>query len=96
VANKQNEAFLNNRLKKMYGDDFDPIMKIAENATRLQKKIEEAIDDEDSKVELSDLIEANKEWERMAQFTHPKLKAVEHRADDSFIEVHVHRGGKDE
>jgi len=47
----------------------------------------------DDDIELSALIEANKEWERMAQFTHPKLKSVEHTAEDGFFEVHIHKGG---
>ena len=73
-AQQKNEKFLLNRLAKMYGEDFDPIMQIAKNAHRLQK--------------LAD----NKEWERMAQFTHPKLKSVEHIGDGGMFEVHVHRG----
>jgi hypothetical protein len=88
---KVNEKFLNNRLKAMYGEDFDPIMKIAENASRLQKKIEEELLKENPKVDLSDLIEANKEWERMAQFTTPKLKSVEHTGENQITEVHIHR-----
>lgn len=92
---KRNEAFLNSRLKAMYGPDFDPIIKIAENAVRIQRKIEKAIDeaddDEAMSVALADLVEANKEWERMAQFTTPKLKSVEHVGDQQITEVHIHR-----
>jgi len=77
----------------MYGEDFDPIIQIAENATRLQAAIMGKLENGDDDVELSALIEANKEWERMAQFTHPKLKSVEHTAEDGFFEVHIHKGG---
>jgi hypothetical protein len=82
----RNEKFLLNRLKAMYGDDFDPIVRMAANADRLQKIADDAPDDANAQVDV------NKEWERMAQFTHPKLKSIEHIAEDGFFEVHVHRG----
>lgn len=89
---KRNEKFLNSRLKAMYGEDFDPIMKMAENSSLLQKKIEEELaKGDESDVSLSDLVEANKEWERIAQFTTPKLKSVEHTGDNQITEVHIHR-----
>jgi len=93
VASKRNEKFLLTRLKSMYGEDFDPIIQIAENAARLQAAIMGKLENGDDDIELSALIEANKEWERMAQFTHPKLKSVEHTAEDGFFEVHIHKGG---
>ena len=93
MASKRNEKFLLTRLKSMYGEDFDPIIQIAENATRLQAAIMGKLEKGDDDIELSALIEANKEWERMAQFTHPKLKSVEHTAEDGFFEVHIHKGG---
>ena len=34
---EKNKAFLNNRLKAMYGDDFEPVMKMAQNAVVLQE-----------------------------------------------------------
>lgn len=92
----KNEKFLLVRLKHMYGEDFDPIMQIAANAHRLQKIIDDA-EKSDEPVDVAALVEANKEFERMAQFTHPKLKSVEHViGGDGFIEVHVHRGKDDE
>mgnify|MGYP003329302120 CR=1 FL=1 len=33
----KNKKFLLNRLQDMYGQDFHPIMKMAENAVRLQE-----------------------------------------------------------
>jgi len=83
---ERNEKFLLNRLKVMYGDDFDPIIRMAENADRLQKIADQNVDDASAQVDV------NKEWERMAQFTTPKLKSIEHVAEDGFFEVHVHRG----
>lgn len=94
---KVNEKFLNSRLKKMYGDDFDPLMKMAENAYTMQKaieaKFEEAIEtgDAEKMPSADDLIDANREWERLAQFTSPKLKSVEHKGDNQVTEVHIHR-----
>ncbi len=82
---KRNAAFLLNRLKDMYGEDFDPIMKMAENANRLQKIADENEDDANAQ------LDANKEWERLGSFTTPKLKSVEMAGGDGFIEVHVHR-----
>jgi len=82
---KRNEAFLLNRLKAMYGEDFDPIMKLAQNASRLQEIADQNVDDSSAQVD------ANREWERMAQFTTPKLKSVEMTGTDGFFEVHVHR-----
>ena len=93
MVSKRNEKFLLTRLKSMYGEDFDPIIQIAENAARLQAAIMGKLESGDDDIELSALIEANKEWERMAQFTHPKLKSVEHTAEDGFFEVHIHKGG---
>lgn len=83
---KKNEKFLLKRLEKMYGEEFDPIMQIAKNAHRLQQIADESETDAETQ------IDANKEWERMAQFTHPKLKSVEHVGGDGMFEVHVHRG----
>lgn len=83
---KKNEKFLLKRLEKMYGEEFDPIMQIAKNAHRLQQIADE------SEMDAETQIDANKEWERMAQFTHPKLKSIEHVGTDGFFEVHVHRG----
>jgi hypothetical protein len=84
---KANEKFLLNRLKGMYGENFDPIMKMAENAKKLQEIAER------EEASSNDFIDANKEWERIAQFTSPKLKSMEIKGDGEAIQLHVHRGG---
>lgn len=66
----RNKTYLMNRLQDMYGDDFHPIMKMAENAVNLQK----SIDDGESGYTYKDAIDA---WDKVAQYTEPKLKAVD-------------------
>ncbi len=92
---KVNDKFLLNRLKAMYGKDFDPIMNMAKNAVLLQAKVDsaEAGDNEANHDLSATLIDVNKEWERIAQFTSPKLKSMEIKGDGEAIQVHIHRGG---
>ena len=70
----RNKSFLLNRLKKMYGDDFHPIMNMAENAVKLQKAA-------DQEPEANNFKAALEGWEKIAQYVEPKLKAVEVNAD---------------
>lgn len=58
--NKNKDKLLRN-LKEVYGDDFDPIMKMAAIA---------------SKEENDDTLRLNA-WKEVAQYVYPKLKAVE-------------------
>ena len=93
-ANK-NKAFLLKRLQDMYGEDFHPIMKMADNAVRLQA-IAETIDDKvvgieegtESDLSTSETVAllqhhgksiqtALEAWDKVAQYTEPKLKAIE-------------------
>ena len=75
----KNKAFLLNRLQAMYGEDFHPIMKMAENANRAQELIEEYDDSEDKDPQalFAGLKFAVDAWDKIAQYTEPKLKAVE-------------------
>lgn len=72
----RNKRFLMNRLQDMYGDDFYPIMKMAANAARLQGLVDNMPDDETASLftALKTSIDA---WEKIAQYTDPKLKAVD-------------------
>jgi len=77
IPNK-NRDFLINRLKDMYGKDFDPVIKAAGNA----KAMQDIAESEESKaLEPKDRVEmhnkTNQAWDRVAQYTQPKLKAVE-------------------
>ena len=104
VLNK-NRQFLIKRLKDMYGDDFEPIIKAAENALRMNKLADETMNSEPIVIQISEDMsseEKNKAtldaseyalkhrisefdqragcvaaWEKIAQYTSPKLKATE-------------------
>ena len=78
----KNKNFLLNRLQDMYGQDFHPIMKMAENAVRLHDiaSRNDTIDD------LKRSIDA---WAKIAKYTEPKLKAVEYCHEEGLL-VNVH------
>jgi len=63
------------RLQDMYGEDFHPIMNMAKNAHEFQQHVDMKAGEPQNRG--SDLIEANKLWEGIAQYVEPKLKAVE-------------------
>ena len=95
VANK-NKDFLLDKLKKMYGEDFDPIMKMAENANSMQKiatEFAEAVDKDGEKdhevraKEFGARIKCTEAWDRVAQYTQPKLKAIEISGDLATYEL---------
>lgn len=66
----KNKAFLLNRLQDIYGDSFHPIMRMAEQAAKLHNlaSISEERDDLKSSIDA---------WDKIAQYTEPKLKATE-------------------
>ena len=70
----RNTRFLTNRLKAMYGEDFEPIVKAAECAVRMQQMANEAEGTEEEFDMRKDCVAA---WERIGQYCSPKLKAVE-------------------
>lgn len=74
----KNKKFLLARLQDMYGAQFHPIMKMAEAASKLDYIAEQEGD-------VSALTAALNGWSKIAEYTEPKLKAVEVRADDSTI-----------
>lgn len=81
----KNKEFLLNRLKDMYGKDFDPILKMAQNCLTLQTIADKCAkgmraEDLDSKAVVdasSSAIDAIAAWDKVAQYVQPKLKAVE-------------------
>ena len=88
----KNRVFLNNRLKEMFGDDFEPIIQMSKAAMQMQelcdRKIEiskgadgEVMEDEITPC-LNMLAETVKAWEKPAKFLTPQLKAVEHDLGD--------------
>jgi hypothetical protein len=74
----KNKKFLLARLQDMYGEQFHPIMKMAEAASKLDYIAEQEGD-------VAALTAALNGWGKIAEYTEPKLKAVEVRADDSAI-----------
>ena len=72
----KNKKYLLNRLQDMYGDDFHPIMKMAENASVLHSLAIESR----SVTDLKYSIDA---WDKLAQYTEPKLKTVDIGLADS-------------
>ena len=80
----KNKAFLLNRLKSIYGDSFDPIMKAAEQAHTLDKLAQE----EPSVANQRDSIAS---WLKIAEYVAPKLKAIEHSTGDTGLTVSVQR-----
>jgi hypothetical protein len=73
----------------MYGEDFNPIIKAAENAVRMQSIADDAqkkLKDNDVDVELKIAISSNEfnqrkecvaAWDKIGQYVTPRLKAVE-------------------
>ena len=110
-APNKNKAFLMNRLKDLYGDDFHPILKIAGNCVTLQSEVDEIKVPDIPKnqtvkakekranalVARSGAIQrANHEWARIAEYTEPKLKAVQVdlNSDMEGLVLEMHYGGK--
>ena len=82
----KNKAFLLNKLKDMYGKDFDPIMMMAEQAVRLHAA---AVDSEDG---TKALVESINGWDKIAQYVQPKLKAIEVTGEGGDAIELKHRG----
>ena len=83
----KNKAFLMSRLLDMYGEQFHPILRIAENANRL---------DELSRVEndVATIKAATDAWAKIAEYAEAKLSAVTIENDSSRT-VSVQRKGYD-
>ena len=86
-GSNRNKQFLQNRLKKMFGEDFDPIIKAAESAVEMQKMVDGDLQDESPLVIFNAHKECAATWEKVGQYIQPKLKAVEVTAD---VEVRPH------
>ena len=83
----KNKWFLLNRLQYMYGKDFHPIMKTAENAMTLHALASKT----NSMNDLSRSIDA---WDRIAKHTDADLKAAGfYQEKDSVVNVIVTQFG---
>jgi len=84
-STNKNREFLHNRLKDMFGDDFDPIIKAAEMATLLQA---EAMSCEDQQ-RVQAMKASVDGWLRIGKFLTPELRAVELTGDGDDGEITV-------
>ena len=71
----RNKKFLLKKLQDMYGSDFNPVIKMAENAIKLQDLADVTPDDGNIRKSALD------GWDKVAQYVEPKLKAIEVNAD---------------
>ena len=62
----------------MYGESFHPILKMAEAASKLDYIAE-------TEADVTALNAAVNAWSKVAEYTEPKLKAVEIRADEGAV-----------
>lgn len=93
VPNRNKRGLLA-RLKQEYGADFHPIMALAKNCVELQAEVERLPEGTDERREA--ILTANGQWARIAEYTEPKLKAIDHAVDglDEGAEVTVTFKGK--
>jgi hypothetical protein len=64
----------------MYGKDFEPMIKAAENAIAMEGLAQQNDVDDDTK--FSRHKECVTAWEKIGQYTNPKLKAIEVTGED--------------
>lgn len=72
----KNRSFLLNRLKDMYGEDFDPIIRAAESAVLISELARESYEAKHERA-IDDLKMSVDAWEKIGQYTSPKLRSVE-------------------
>ena len=73
----KNKKFLLARLQDEYGEQFHPIMQMAKNAHKMQSLLESLPEDTGIETLFIALKQAIDSWEKIAQYTEPKLKAME-------------------
>ena len=72
IPNK-NKRGMKQRLRDVYGEDFDVIMMMGKNC----KQLFDMIPDEPTAEDIDTIIDANTQLDKLAQYVEPKLKAVE-------------------
>lgn len=88
-SSNRNKAFLLNRLQDMFGEEFHPIMRMAENAASLHEQARETMDSADLKASID-------AWDKIAAYTEPKLKASEIKLDAQIQATEVDLSGIDD
>ena len=84
-STNKNGKFLLNRLQEMYGESFHPVMQMAKNADSAQRLVEEYEDDpeRDAQTLFAGYKFAVDAWDKVASYTEPKLKAIDHSGNIS-------------
>ena len=72
------------RLEKAYGKQFHPILRLAENAVRLDEIAKETND-------VAAIKAAVEAWDKIGSYTEPKLKAVEIQQESNELVVTINR-----
>ena len=79
----KNKMFLLNRLQEQYGEQFHPIMRMAECAVKMGDMTKQLEDEGANPRELLVAYRAELEsWSKIAEYTEPKLRAVEIKHDN--------------
>ena len=68
----KNKRALKLMLQQRFGDDFDPVIKVAEQAVKLEEIADADTSDHIARKAALD------GWDKVTQYVEPKLKAVEH------------------
>ncbi len=95
-ANK-NKVFLQNRLKEMLGEDFEPVIEMATAAVKMKKLAEQALNEAlDDKGDIADIEKASNaflmlekvvtSFEKPAKYVTPQLKAIEHTVSEDTVD----------
>ena len=72
-APNKNKRGMKQRLREVYGEDFDVIMMMGKNC----KQLFDMIPEEPTKEDIDTIIDANTQLDKLAQYVEPKLKAIE-------------------
>lgn len=86
IPNKDKQG-LKRLLMQKYGSEFNPIMKMAELAWTLHKKLQ-AQGDEAEVIDIKSGVDA---WDKVAQYVEPKLKAMDLSVGEGELVVSVIR-----
>ncbi len=78
------KRLLISRLQSAYGARFHPILRLAENAVRLDEIAKETND-------IAAIKAAVEAWDKIGSYTEPKLKAVEIQQENNELIVTINR-----
>lgn len=76
----KNSKFLLHRLKVMYGEHFDPVIKMAENAIKMDKLAESVLRTKTKFTPFEKMTAVGNcigAWDKIAKYTSPVLKSIE-------------------